>query len=341
VHFLSYAQRFEDVYLSRCFPFSRQGFYIDIGSGHPVHDNASFAFYLEGWRGITVEPNPRLSRLARAVRPHDCHIEALVGAASGEGTFYVVDEWHGLSTMIEAHAKSAGAQFGKKSRSLCVPMLTLAELCQRYAPRTFEFLKIDVEGAEKDVLFSGDWENFRPKIIVIEALAPYSLAPAWPEWEAFLERYGYRYACFDSLNRYYVAHEAHELVRCFDQAESAISTVVQFRTIMPALSEETHPDHPLAARLARAFMTDLPLLDSDLLFEMLTMEIARDLLDAPAGQQEIASAVERVFGPAAAATATERLHLPNAPNLGDIYHAIVASDEFRAAAGRISASYAW
>src|SRR5262249_490073 len=162
-------QRFEDVYLSRCFGDLREGFYIDIGAGHPVHDSASFAFYVRGWRGITVEPNPRLSRLARAVRPRDRHIEALVGAKSGKATFYLVDELQGLSTMIEAHAQAARTQFGKNSQPVCVPLLTLSELCQRHAPRAFEFLKIDVEGAEKDVLFGGDWQNFRPKILVVEA----------------------------------------------------------------------------------------------------------------------------------------------------------------------------
>ena len=81
---VSYAQRFEDLYLMRCFGDRSEGFYIDIGSGHPVYDNISFAFYLKGWRGITVEPNPWLARLSRAVRPRDRHVEALVGAACGQ-----------------------------------------------------------------------------------------------------------------------------------------------------------------------------------------------------------------------------------------------------------------
>ena len=63
---ISYAQRFEDLYLMRCFGGRGTGFYIDIGSGHPVYDNASFAFYIEGWRGVTVEPNPSLARLSAA-----------------------------------------------------------------------------------------------------------------------------------------------------------------------------------------------------------------------------------------------------------------------------------
>jgi hypothetical protein len=63
---LSYAQRFEDFHLWRALGDVANGFYVDIGAGHPVFDNVSFAFYLAGWRGVTVEPNPALAALARA-----------------------------------------------------------------------------------------------------------------------------------------------------------------------------------------------------------------------------------------------------------------------------------
>ena len=221
----------------------------------------SFAFYLNGWSGITVEPNPWLARLSRAVRPRDVHLEAVVGAASGETTFYLIDDFHGLSTAIESHARSAQTQFGKSSRRITVPVTTLAELCATHAPTSFDFLKIDVEGAEKDVLFGGDWQNYRPKVVVAEALAPYTLAPAWPEWEPFLAQHGYRYVLFDSLNRYYLAEEANELAACFATAPAAFEDAVQFRNVKPALADETHPDHRLATAIARTTMTRLPLCD--------------------------------------------------------------------------------
>src|SRR4029077_4459221 len=97
---ISYAQRFEALYLMRCFAGREEGFYIDIGSGHPVYDNMSFAFYLKGWNGDTAEPDPCLAGLARAVRPPDRHLETLVGGAANEATFSVVNDFHGLSTMI-------------------------------------------------------------------------------------------------------------------------------------------------------------------------------------------------------------------------------------------------
>jgi FkbM family methyltransferase len=337
---ISYAQRFEDLYLMRCFSERSDGFYIDVGSGHPVYDNASLLFYLKGWQGITVEPNPSLARLTRAVRPRDRHIEALVGAASGEATFYLVNEYHGLSTMIESHARSALSQFGKTSEAISVPVTTLRELCEQHAPTAFEFLKVDVEGAEQDVLLNGDWQRFRPRIVVVEALAPYTLAPAWETWEPFLARHGYRYVWFDSLNRYYLAEERSELAGCFEAASVAIENATQFRNLKPALDDAAHPDHRLATLLAGVEMTRLPLLPRHFLYDRLTADIPSALLERAATADDIAQIIERLLGPDAPGL-VETLNVPAPPRLRDVYAALIDTDRFRIACGRISASYAW
>src|ERR1700750_2566293 len=103
---ISYAQRYEDMHLLRAFGEQAEGFYIDIAAGHPVYDNVSFAFYLRGWRGITVEPNPWLAQLSEAVRRRDARIASLVGAEAGEATYYLVEDFHGLSTTVESHAQA-------------------------------------------------------------------------------------------------------------------------------------------------------------------------------------------------------------------------------------------
>jgi FkbM family methyltransferase len=336
---VSYAQRFEDLYLMRCFGDRSEGFYIDIGSGHPVYDNMSFAFYLKGWSGITVEPNPWLAQLTRAVRPRDRHVEALVGAAAGEATFYLVNDFHGFSTMIADHARAAEVQFGKSSQALTVPVTTLEQLCeQEHAPRAFDFLKVDVEGAEPDVLLNGDWQRYRPKVVVVEALAPFTLAPAWEAWEPFLAEHGYRYVWFDSLNRYYLAEEASELAGCFEDAPSSFDEAFQFRNVKPALGDQSHPDHGLATLLARAAMTRLPLLDRDLLCRLLTADIAAAELEKPAGADAVARAAERLLGPN---VVLQDLKLSPTLSLREVCAELIDTDQFRAACGRISASYAW
>ena len=163
---ISYAQRYEDMHLLRAFGEQASGFYIDIGAGHPVYDNVSFAFYLRGWSGITVEPNPWLAQLSEAVRPRDVRIQSLVGEKPGEATYYLVEDFHGLSTTVEDHARAAQSEFGKRSQAMTMPVTTLRALCEQHAPDAIDFLKIDVEGAEREVLLGGDWRRFRPKVVV-------------------------------------------------------------------------------------------------------------------------------------------------------------------------------
>jgi FkbM family methyltransferase len=335
---VSYAQRFEDLYLLRCFGERMDGFYIDIGSGHPVYDNVSFAFYLKGWRGLTVEPNPWLARLSRAVRPRDRHFEALIGPAAGQATFYVVREFHGLSTTVEEHAKAALREFGKAADAVTVPVMTLRELCEERAPAAFDFLKVDVEGVEKDVLFSGDWQRFRPKLIVVEALAPYTLAPAWDQWEPFLARHGYRYVWFDSLNRYYLAEEAGDLAAHFATAPATFDAF-QFRDSGPALGAAAHPDHRLAGLIASTAMMHLPVLDRALVRDFLTAGLTTAELDRQADEADLARIVARLFGPESPIPAD--LRPPVGASVRALYDALIDTDRFRIACGRISASYGW
>jgi FkbM family methyltransferase len=337
---VSYSQRFEDLYLGICFPDKRDGFYIDIGAGHPVYDNVSFAFYLRGWRGIAVEPNPWLSQLAHGARPRDRNIQSLVGATEGNAAFHLVNDYHGLSTMIADHARQAESEFGKASEALTMPVATLRALCEEHAPGSFEFLKIDVEGAEDDVIRGGDWKRFRPKVVVVEALAPYSLAPAWDSWEPVLTAHGYRYARFDSLNRYYVAEEEDGIVRALTSAPDTFEAVL-FRDTKPALESADHPDHRLASLLAEADMIRLPLIPHPELVALLTKGMPAESLGRRASDDDIRAACERVFGDRSHPDWLDELRLRPEGTIRDVYERVVETDRFRTACGRISASYAW
>jgi len=336
---LSYAQRFEDFHLWRALGDIPNGFYIDIGAGHPVYDNVSFAFYLAGWRGITVEPNPALAVLGRAVRPRDRLFEGLCGAAAGEETLYLQREFHGLSTTIREHARGAEKETGRTAEAVTLPMTTLAALCEAHAPPTFEFLKVDVEGAEADVLRGADFARFRPKVIVVEAIKPLSLAPAWDEWEPQLARHGYAYVWDDELNRYYVAEEARALTPRLSEGPKWYADGPQIGNFKPAADDPSHPDHHLARLLAGAGIpardfAKLPLMERATLFDMLTAGLAD--LDRPASASDVVAVTARLFAsPAPQQTA------PTGQTIRDIYRQITDSDAFRASCGRIAASYAW
>lgn len=265
---LSYAQNLEDYHLSLAFAGQAIGTYIDIGAGHPIADNVSFWFYERGWRGIVVEPQSELAELYGRLRPRDIAVRGLVGRERGEADFHMVDRLHGLSTTREDVAQKARA-FDVGYRTLRLPVTTLAQLCESHGVGPIDFLKIDVEGAESDVLFGGDWKRFRPKVIVAEAVSPMSSEPSWQDWEPFLLAQGYRFVLFDTLNRFYVAQEHPDIMARLPAERAPWHAVRHMYEIGRAPENPQHPDHVLAQEFARGFWASLPYLDTNLITSML------------------------------------------------------------------------
>jgi FkbM family methyltransferase len=264
--YFSYAQRLEDRHIALAFAGEPPGTYVDVGGGHPVADNVTFALYLQGWRGLVVEPQAKLAEATRALRPRDVVVETLVGRAAGQAVFHAVDRLHGFSTMVAEHATRA-REGGAEVAESAMPVTTLAALCAEHAIGRIDLLKIDVEGAEADVLAGHDW-RVRPRLLVIEAVTPGEMAPAWDVFEPGLLARGYEMALFDGLNRFYVAAEAVEVAARLPRSPHDWGSVDHLWDCGQALAERGHPDHELALALAKGLLARLPMLDPALLAEL-------------------------------------------------------------------------
>jgi FkbM family methyltransferase len=262
---LSYAQNMEDYHLSRAFAGQERGTYVDVGGGHPVAGSVSFWFYKRGWSGVVVEPQGDLARLHRTLRPRDSIAQCLMGADNSERDFYVFDRLHGLSTTVSTYARAASAQF----RTERLPSMSLADLCRSHRLDAIDFLKIDVEGAEAEVIAGADWNRVRPGIVLVESIAPTSGEQTWHQWEELLLAKGYRFALFDTLNRFYVAEERADLLAKMPTERAPWDAVLHLYEIGRAAENVIHPDHGLAQILERGFWASLPLLDEDVLTTIL------------------------------------------------------------------------
>jgi FkbM family methyltransferase len=265
---LSYTQNLEDYHLALAFEGQKTGFYIDVGAGHPVADNVSLWFYERGWKGIVAEPQSDLARLYGSIRPDDIVHQGLIGASTGEADFFHVNHLHGFSTTVKNFAENAKT-FGVDYTATPTAMITLADLCSLHCVTTIDFLKIDVEGAEGDVLAGNDWTRYRPKIIVAEAVSPGKGEPMWETWEPLLIANGYRFRLFDTLNRFYVAEECPDLFERLPAERAPWDAVIHMYEIGRAPECARPPDHNLAAQLARGLWAALPELDPALVSEFL------------------------------------------------------------------------
>jgi len=321
---LSYAQNLEDYHLDLVFSDQAEGTYVDVGGGHPVADNVSFWFYLKGWRGLVVEPQDGLAAIYRGVRPRDHTVSCLAGRADGEAELHVVDRLHGFSTTVREHAAGA-ARFGAGYATVLRPVRTLAALCAEAGLDRIDFLKIDVEGAEADVIAGMDFSRWRPRVVVVEAVAPGSMAEAWSGWEPALLAAGYRFAFFDRLNRFYVADEAAELAQRFPPEPAPWDRVQHLWDCGKAPERPDHPDHALAVILQAGLLAALPLLEPALIERLVALG-----LEVTGSGPFSATIAERLRGSA---------ELPRARTPASDLADLIDSDDLRAALGRIACRY--
>ena len=176
---------------------------------------------------------------------------------------------------------------------------------------------------------------------MLEALAPVTMAPAWEDWEPLLTAQGYRFAYFDSLNRYYVADEHAGLADRLAAAPASFAGIIPFRQFKPALDDASHPHYGLAQLLAGADMVRLPLMSFDTVAERLINGLDPADPGRPISLPDIAAAHQRLFGTPPPPLWANLLQLAPNSTIRDLYRSAVATEAFRAACGRISASSAW
>jgi FkbM family methyltransferase len=208
---ISYAQNGEDVLLRRLFGVDRPGFYIDVGAAHPVYDSVTKYFSLHGWRGINIEPLAGMFALLCRDRPDDINLNVALSRAPGQLRFYEVPSCDGWSTLSAPLAEKLIAS-GREVTERTLAVRTLAEVCAEHVRREIDFLKIDVEEHEAEVIAGGDWRRWRPRVVLVEATAQNSPVPNHEAWEPLLLAADYHFATFDGLNRYYVRAEDRELL---------------------------------------------------------------------------------------------------------------------------------
>jgi FkbM family methyltransferase len=221
--FVSYAQNHEDVVLARALhPDMRPGFWIDVGAADPLSDSVTAAFAERGWRGVNVEPvRAEYERLCE-MRPTDDNLCLALGDTPGHGKLFVGPPGnHGASTLLPELAERYRVE-GSDFTPVEVAISTLREIVEAHVSDPVDFLKIDVEGSEGDVLAGADWSNLRPRIVVIDSISPVSMLSTHEDWEWILIQADYRFALFDGINRFYARSDEPGLIEALSAPANAL-----------------------------------------------------------------------------------------------------------------------
>jgi FkbM family methyltransferase len=184
---------------------------VDVGAYDPTELSNTRHFYDRGWSGINVEPIPARAERFRIERPRDINLNLGIASAPGLLPFYEMDP----ATLSTFHREEAERCSGFPGHRIVatreIPVLPLRDVLAEHAGvRRIDFLSIDTEGLEDEVIRSNDWQRFRPVAILIEyrRYHPRGLeGSAGRTWEPFLLEQGYRFAHANEVNALYVRRE--------------------------------------------------------------------------------------------------------------------------------------
>jgi len=168
---LCYAQEGEDLLLNRFLEGQEQGFYVDVGAHHPVRFSNTYMFYKRGWRGINIDAMPGSMKKFNQVRPRDINLECGVASDSATLKFYRFNE-PALNTFSQVEADLKNKPPYALVDTVDVPVEPLDVLLTRHVPdgQQIDFLSVDVEGKDEEVLRSNDWQRYRPRFVLAETL---------------------------------------------------------------------------------------------------------------------------------------------------------------------------
>ncbi|WP_169975384.1 FkbM family methyltransferase [Tautonia rosea] len=222
---ISYAQNAEDVLLNRVFAGRNQGFYIDVGAHDPIHNSVTKHFYEQGWSGINIEPEQETELFDRLQkdRPRDINMNLGLSNQDRTLTFYQTLSAPGWSTFSPAQGAEM-ARWGFEFVERSIPVTTLARVCEQHVlpGQEIDFLKVDAESHEREVIEGGDWNRWRPVIVLVEDNGT-------DVWEPLLLGVEYLFAAFDGINRYYVRSEDRQLLDRFAAPVNVTDEYVPFR----------------------------------------------------------------------------------------------------------------
>lgn len=166
-----YAQEGEDIIIERMLGSKKSGFYIDIGAHHPYRFSNTYYFYKKGWSGINIEPNPELFKYFKQSRKRDINLNIGLSSKPQELKYYYFDEpaMNTFSSTAIDHIRASGHRL---LHTAMIPTTTLTLALQPYTlPAEIDFMTIDAEGLDYDIIQSNDWSRINPKLILIETKA--------------------------------------------------------------------------------------------------------------------------------------------------------------------------
>lgn len=170
----SYSQAGEDIIVQYLFDSLKieKPTYLEIGTNQPLICNNTYNFYIKGCYGVCIEPDKNMVDFIKAKRPRDIVLNIGIGLTeSPEAMFYLFPaKVNGWSTFSKEEALVRQKETKIDFTTLSVPLKSINSIINQYFKPHPNFISIDVEGLDLEILKSMDFEKYKPEVICVETI---------------------------------------------------------------------------------------------------------------------------------------------------------------------------
>lgn len=164
--FKHHSQFAEDVTIGRKFRKQKDGFFVDVGCFHPKKCNNTWLLYKRGWRGINIDLDTIKIEGFDLIRPNDHNVCSAVSDEDGEVSYYS-NGFYSMSTSMSEDFVQGKTGYVKRTTH-CRKLTDIID-DSPYKDRSIDFLTVDAEGHDLQVLKSLDFDRYNPKLIAFES----------------------------------------------------------------------------------------------------------------------------------------------------------------------------
>lgn len=167
---VSFSQQGEDITIMRLLNNKPNGFFVDIGAFHPIEYSNTYIFYKNGWRGINIEANPDAHQKFLKYRSLDTNLKTAIGNKQERLSYYKFNV-PAINSFSKEHVNKWKQIPGfHVTEVIEIELQRLQDVLKANLPegQIIDFMSIDVENFDLEVLMSNDWNLYRPLLLLVE-----------------------------------------------------------------------------------------------------------------------------------------------------------------------------
>ena len=164
----SYSFNSVDLIINYIFKEQKNGFYLDVGAQHPISNNNTFLLFKKGWRGINIDLDKKNIDLFKIARPKDTNLNFAISDSEEEIDLFF---YHDASPINTLSKKVANFQDAKITKIKKIQTKVLDNVLKDLNIHDhIDYMNIDVEGHEDQVLKGFNIKKYKPSVISVEYL---------------------------------------------------------------------------------------------------------------------------------------------------------------------------